>query len=124
MAYHPSRLTQATREKIIQAQTPVPASTEHALFTLCETIAREENWYAYLSKQSNDQGAELVLNFLNNTLRPKLRAMLTEMFIQPNAGSVTNPSKENAMEAKYKLLFSLIVIMTILGILIAILPPY
>lgn len=90
MTYHPSRLSQKAREKIIQAQTPVPASTEHALFSLCETIAREENWLAYYQKQGNTKGAELALGFLNNTLRPRLRAMLTELFIPLESDSVTS----------------------------------
>ena len=89
MSYHPSSLSNKTREKIIQAQTSVHPSAEHELFTLCEIIRNEENWLAYYAKRGNIKAAQRTRNFLNDK-RTKLHKMIHDLFVAPNLESVTN----------------------------------
>jgi len=89
VSYHPSSLSNKTREKIIQAQTPVQSNPEFELFTLCEVIRNEENWLAYYSKKGNIKAAQRTRNFLNDK-RAKLHKMIHDLFVAPNLESVTN----------------------------------
>lgn len=88
-----NRLSVEARERIIQAQEPVPANSEHALYTLCEVIAREENWYAYYRKQENITAAERTATFLNDK-RAMLRVMLHGLVIPQNFESVLSSSAQ------------------------------
>lgn len=81
MSYHPSYLSTQAREKIIQAQTPVPPiDLEQKLIYLCETIRNMERWQTACQLDGRTEAAQVTAEALarKRALLQKLLKRITE----------------------------------------------
>lgn len=77
--YHPSRLTPETRERITQAQEPVPHSFNIELEAVCSAYCAADLSVAYYGTHFDDEGKQICASSRDrfyNQLRPLLAQLV------------------------------------------------